>query len=107
MNALRKKDNHFFELYEYAYDKDGNEYRWDELILCPLEGEQVNYRISQEKEEELRERYAGMALQGIIGNPLLLEANIKQAKDKQEDEVEVICKGAVEWADELIKQLKK
>lgn len=103
MNALRKSDHYYFELSEYIYDKDGNEYNWDEVILCPLEGEDVNYRLLQEKKEELREKYAGMAMQAFITNGFS-ENSLPKDPDEARHYLAMSC---IKMADVLIEELSK
>lgn len=69
MNALRKKDGYFFSLSPEVYDLDGNEYQWDELILCPERDEEVNGRLKDCDIEALRRRYFGQVMQGFLSNP--------------------------------------
>lgn len=96
MRAIRKKNNYFFKLSEEVYDLDGNEYLWKDLILCPEDDEQVNYRLEQLEIEKLRQEYAGMAMLGIMA----FRASIDYTREK-------VAKLAVQQADALIAELTK
>ena len=65
--------------------------------------------MSQEKVEELREKYAGMAMQAILSNhdSGILELFKEQAKKEQKDIRQIVARSAVELADCLIEALKK
>lgn len=111
MNAFREKDRHFFELSNVVYDKEGNGYKWEDLVLCPLEDEKVNYRMSQERIEGLREKYAGMAMQAIISDHKGM-SNIQNAlensgTDRDNTLQRVVAEQAVNFADALIEELRK
>lgn len=100
MHALRLKGmrQHYFELDDVVKDKEGNEYHWKDITLVPSDGEEIITTPSQERERQLREGYAGMAMQAIIGNNKLCE---------KDPDASLICKSAVEIADTLISELKK
>ena len=97
MRAVRKSDHYYFELCDECYDRDGNDYLWKDLILIPNENEEVHCGPKQERTQELRERYVGMAMQGIIST-----SEISILKHKEE-----AVKEAIEFADALIEQLNK
>lgn len=115
MNAIRKKDGFFIGLSEYVYDRDGNEYTWDEIDLV-LNGK-LQSQVEDEHRTELRERYAGMAMQAIISNQELLEecTNFIETDGKRgffdyggmKNGGDKVAKLAVAYADAMVDKLRR
>jgi hypothetical protein len=60
-----------------------------------------------DKEEILRYLFAGMALQGTLANRVLFDLIKEQAESAHLDFKEAIAGFAVEFADELVRQLQR
>lgn len=60
-----------------------------------------------DKEEILHYLFAGMALQGTLANSVLFDLIKKQAESVHLDFKEAVADFAVEFADELVRQLQR
>lgn len=97
MKALRLRDNFYLELKDEVKDTKGIIYTFKELMLVPEDGEEVHYTLSKNDKIELRQRYAGLAMQGMLANSF------------GEDVLspDNVAKMSIKYADALIKELDK
>ena len=97
MKALRLRDNFYLELKDEVKDTKGIIYTFKELMLVPEDGEEVHYKLSENDKIELRQRYAGLAMQGMLAN----------SSGKGVLSPNNVARGGGKYADALIKELDK
>lgn len=86
MNAIRKKDGFFIGLSECVYDRDGNEYTWDEIDL--VLGDVFDFQIEKNESATLSDGvfivgsgYLGFCVISVSTNGGIVEIGGKPLSD--------------------------
>lgn len=105
MKAIRKKDGLVFDLSEFVYDTDGNEYQWDEVTLIPgdWDGRDLNH---------LRQYTASLMLANIVNGMMQSTLLTEQYRSRAASEGyktigAMIAADSVGYADALIDEFVK
>jgi hypothetical protein len=105
MKAIRKKDGLVFDLSEFVYDTDGNEYQWDEVTLIPSDWDERDLN-------HLRQYTASLMMANIVNgmmqSTLLMEQYHGRAvREGYKTIGAMIAADAVGYADALIDEFVK
>lgn len=105
MKAIRKKDGLVFDLSEFVYDTDGNEYQWDEVTLIPSDWDMRD--LNHLRQYTASEMMTGI-VNGMMQNTLLMEQMPARAVREGFKTVgAMIASDAVSYADALIDEFVK
>ena len=104
MKAIRKSDGLVFDLSEFVYDTNGNEYQWDEVTLIPSKWNADD--LNHLRQYTASQMMTGM-MNGIMQSTLLMGQYKKWAAREGKTLVAIIASDAVDYADALIDEFVK
>lgn len=103
MKAIRKSDGLVFDLSEFVYDTDGNEYQWSEVDLVT--------EVNNDDMSHVRNLAATKAMEALITIEYTDKEQHKRTVEKMVAQkvslADIIAKDAVIFADALCDELVK